>query len=198
MHLNRRLTAHIGLLLGLALVAGACNGDDPDQATDGTTTTEVDPTTTTTTTEPTTTTFPIEGPEPWTDIVRDLYERLAALNSNPDPTAVSVVASEECDCFSALRQSMEFLVARNEHIEGKQPQPTAVRPEGEPDLIGSQALVVRVESGPFQRVDASGTVVEEVPAAPPSCVSMVVAPTGAAGAYRLHSFFPVQRCPDGL
>jgi hypothetical protein len=197
MHLNRRLTAHIGLLLGLALVAGACNGDDPDQATDGTTTTEVDPTTTTTTTEPTTTTFPIEGPEPWTDIVRDLYERRWALQTNPDPTAVAAVYSQNCDCYPGFLQEAQILAASGQHFEGEPPRPVALQLTGDGGG-GFQRVIVKVQLGPQRLVDSTGAVLQETPGREPVCVSLLLAPSGPGDQHQIHDYFVPQGCPEGL
>jgi hypothetical protein len=197
-HLSRRLIAHIGLLLGLALVVGACNGDDPDQATDGTTTTEVDlSTTTTATTQPTTSTRRIEGPAPWTNVIRNLYARLGEINASPDPNLVASVISEECDCFEPVFQSVEQLAARGERIVGIPPTPVAVQTEGRTDLP-LQRLTVKLEVGPSQLVDEAGNVIEEIPAAGTQCASVLVMPTGPGNAYRIHDLFQVQRCPEGL
>jgi hypothetical protein len=198
MHLSRRLIVYIGMLAGLAFVAGACNGDDSDGAADDATTTDVESTTTTTTTtESTTTTRPIEGPAPWTNVIRNLYARLGEINASPDPNLVASVISEECDCFAPVFQSVEQLAARGERIVGTPPTPVAVQTEGRTDLP-LQRLTVKLEVGPSQLVDEAGNVIEEIPAAGTQCASVLVMPTGPGNAYRIHDLFQVQRCPEGL
>jgi hypothetical protein len=197
MPVSRRAIAHIGLLAGLALLASACNGDDPDQASDDTTTTEADPATTTTAPQPTTTTFPIEGPEPWTDIVRDVFERQSRLDSEPDPSAVEGVVSQDCDCYEFFLQTARTLATNGEHIEGAGAQPTAVMLTGQGGN-GFQRVIVKVTVGARQRVDSNGTVLQEFPPQEPSCISLLLAPSGPGDTYRIHDLLLPDRCPAEL
>lgn len=184
------------VLFALAAVATACNGNGEASTTttEATTTTS----TTTTTTAPTTTTVAIAGPEPWTDVVRDIYRRNWALYTNPDPAAVSRVYADECECHQSFADTIEFLASHGERLVGEPPHPVAVRAEGPTTPDGSQLLTVKVDAGPQQRVDANGNVVQEIPDGEPSCVSLFVRPDGANGAYRVHDLFIPQGCPEGL
>ncbi|MGH9118326.1 MAG: hypothetical protein ACRD0A_10775 [Acidimicrobiales bacterium] len=184
------------LCAGVVCVATSCNGDDEaggSTATEATTTMS----TTTTTTMPTTTTVAVAGPAPWNEIVADLYRQLGELTADPDPSRVVGIVAEECECYALILQGVEGLASRGERIVGQSPQPVALKTEGRTDLP-QQGLTVRLSDGPSQRLDATGAVINEIPAAPDSCVSMLVAPSGPGGAYRIHDLFDVQRCPDGL
>lgn len=182
-------------IMCIGLLAAGCNGDG--QAT--TRTTEADTTTTsttTTTTVPTTTTFPIAGPEPWTDIVRDLYERSWQLAANPDPNAVATVYSPDCDCYAPAFQGAQDLVARGEHFEGEPPRPIAAMLTGEGGG-GFQRVIVKVEIGARRIVNASG-VVEEFAPGGQVCESILLQASGPGDTYRIHDFFVPQTCPAGL
>jgi hypothetical protein len=193
---GRKHWAGVALAL-LALAAGAgCNGDDDDRA-GGSTTTEPTTTSTTTTTQPTTTTTPIAGPEPWTDIVRDLFERDWALQTNPDPNAVGALYSPNCDCYEVFLRDIEGLVSRGHHLEGVAPAPIAVTPTGEGGG-GFQRLIVKLAYGPQRVVDAAGLVVGETPGRDPDCVSILVAPSGPNETYQVHNYLIPRGCPEGL
>jgi hypothetical protein len=183
------------VLASLTLVAG-CNGDDDDRA-GGSTTTEPTTTSTTTTTQPTTTTTPIAGPEPWTDVVRDLFERSWALQTNPDPAAVGSLYSPNCNCYTVFLDDIETLVARGEHREGVAPVPIAVMPTGEGGG-GFRRLIVKLAVGPQRIVDSTGTVVGETPGRDPGCVSILVAASGPGATYQIHDFLVPRGCPEGL
>jgi hypothetical protein len=189
-----------GVAAGLAvalLVAGvACNGDDDDQA-GRSTTTEPTTTSTTTTTQPTTTTTPIAGPAPWTDIVRDLFQRDWALRTNPDPNGVASLYSTNCNCYSPFLTDVEGMAARGEHVEGVPPVPIAVMTTGEGGG-GFRRLIVKLEVGPQRIVGADGSLVGETPGRDPGCVSILVAPSGSNGSYQIHDFLVPRGCPDGL
>jgi hypothetical protein len=186
----------IGLLLVVAAVA--CNGSDGDDD-DATPTTAAETTTTAapTTTQPTTTTFPIAGPEPWTDIVRDIYERSWQLAASPNPDAVQTVYSPDCDCFQTFLTGAQQLAANDQHYEGEPPQPIAVMLQGQGGG-GFQTVTVKVSVPATRVVDAAGNVVTEYAAQGEICESLLLAPTGAGDAYRIHDHFVGQRCPEGL
>jgi hypothetical protein len=176
------------------LVLAGCNGDDDDAGRS--TTTEQPTTTTTTTTQPTTTTTPITGPEPWTGIARDLFERDWALQTNPDPNAVAALYSPNCGCYEVFLQDVEGLVSRGEHLEGDAPTPIAVRDEGASGPF--RRLIVKLAFGPQRVVAANGTILGETPGREASCVSVLVAATGANQTYQFHDYFIPEGCPEDL
>ncbi|MGH9246052.1 MAG: hypothetical protein ACRD29_17390 [Acidimicrobiales bacterium] len=192
---GRRVRLVSCVLLALTIVLGACNGDgDGDDEAQDSTTTEAT-STTTTTTEPPTTTVPIAGPEPWTDIVRDIWSGFEVLNADPDPSRVATIIGEDCDCYAQFVQGVQALADRGERVVGGPQQPVGVRPEG-PTARGFQRLTVKVIDEPSQRLDATGSVIEEIPAAPTACLSILLAPSGPNGAHRIHDLFPIQQCPE--
>jgi hypothetical protein len=178
------------VLVGLA----GCDGDD-DEAS-GTTTTPPTTTSTTTTTAPTTTTTPIAGPAPWTDVVRDLFARDWALQTDPDPNAVAALYSTNCECYSFFLSDIQTLASNGQHLEGESPAPVAVVAEA--PTAPFQRLIVKVAYGPQRVVDSTGAVIGETPGQDPHCVSILIAPTGASGAYQVHDYFLPEGCPEGL
>jgi hypothetical protein len=186
----------VALGAGLLLVTTACNGDDE---AGGSTTTEATTTTstTTTTTVPTTTTVAVIGPAPWNEIVADLYERTWDLAANPNPDAVRLVYSEDCDCYATFLQGAQDLVANGLHYTGEPPRPLAVMTSGQGGG-GFQTVVVRVDIPVRQVADSNGAVVQEFAAQTNVCESLLLQPSGPGGTYRIHDFFLPQRCPEGL
>ncbi|MGH9118713.1 MAG: hypothetical protein ACRD0A_12800 [Acidimicrobiales bacterium] len=186
------------VLLAWLVVVTACNGGDADDARGPTTTSAETTTTTTTAPAPTTTTTPIAGPAPWTEIVRDLFERSWALQANPDPNAVGALYSTNCPCHTIFLEDIQGLLDRGEHLEGVPPAPVAVRLEGQGDSGPFQRLTVKLVYGPQRVVDSTGAVLGETPGREPLCVSVLVAATGPNQSYQVHDYLIPQRCPDGL
>ncbi len=182
-------------IVALAMALAACNGDDNNEARDSTTT-EATTTSTTTTTQPTTTTYPIEGPEPWTEVVRDLWARQTALQTNPDPMAVSTVIAEESNIYNDILTSVSRLAADGHHIEGGEARPVVVLLQSSQG--GNTALLVKVEIDEGRVVDADGNVIRTIPRPVRNCVNIIIVADGPNGAYRIHDYFVPLRCPEGL
>ncbi|MGH9117704.1 MAG: hypothetical protein ACRD0A_07445 [Acidimicrobiales bacterium] len=192
----RRIHPLVPAIVALAMALAACNGDDNNEARDSTTTEATTTTSTTTTTQPTTTTFPIEGPEPWTEVVRDLWARQTALKSDPDPSAVAAVFAESSNIYQDYLNAITDLAAKGQHIEGDGARPVAVVLQSSQG--GNTALQVKIEVGETRLVDANGNVIESIPPAQRSCVNIIVVADGPSGAHRIHDYFVPLQCPEGL
>ena len=180
------------VLLVVTLAAACGGGDDSDDDAARPTPTPSDPPATTTTT------VPAEGPAEWVEVVQDVYARIADLQADPDPAAVSSVFAESCPCFDVRLGNVEEIADAGWHIEG---EPTmvlgvdlpATQPEG-----GFVRLTVRRLSQPERVADADGVVVQEIPGEDaPTCDGLLLLADGADGAYRVHDEFGLNSCPQG-
>jgi hypothetical protein len=183
----------------LLAVATACGGSDDDADRQEAPRDSVE-STTDDNSEPgasTTTTVAAEGPSEWVEVARDVNRRDFALLESPDPDALSQVYAESCECWDDHLGTVRYLAERREHFEGQPTNVLFVRHEG---TIGDGELhqiTVKAQTNPAQRVDADGSVVQELSAGEPACVSLGLRADGADGAWRIYSETQLPECPEG-
>jgi hypothetical protein len=191
-HRHHRATWTLISACALLLLA-ACGSDDDDDDASATTQPEE-----TTTIEATSTTVAAEGPEEWVDVTRDLNERYFDLLQNPDPGRVAEVYAETCECWQQNYDTIKVLADGGEHIEGAPVAVTFVKLEQQDPATEAVDLTVReLMTGPWQRVDENGAVVQELPADEPGCSALTLFPDGPDGTYRIHSQVALTGCPPG-
>ena len=105
--------------------------------------------------------LPIDGPDEWTEVVADLYERRYEFLHEPDPERSDELYSPDCECYDGHVDAARELADGGLRLDGRNLRPLDVTVESGPDADDSVRLRVQVASDDGRLVGPDGSVSEE-------------------------------------
>ena len=86
---------------------------------------------------------PIDGPDEWTEVVGDLYERRYEFLHEPDPERADELYSPDCECYEGHVEAAQELADGGFRLDGRNLRPLNVTVDSGPDDDGSVTLRVQ-------------------------------------------------------